>query len=110
MAWCRLEGNQGRTVWTKIKIEQVMLMQADGAMKKEEGKLEVKKRTENMEEVEEKLKMELVFLPVKNFLGSRTFAARPTKVVLQLINYAISRCYNALTLVFRLERFSKKLI
>ena len=71
-----------------------MLMQVDGAMKKEKGKLEVKKRTENMEEVEEKLKMELVFLPVKNFLGSRIFAARPTKVVLQLINYAISRCYN----------------
>ena len=95
MAWCRLEGNQGRTVWTKIKIEQVMLMQADGAMKKEEGKLEVKKRTENMEEVEEKLKMELVFLPVKNFLGSRTFAARPTKVVLQLINVTIMQFLDA---------------
>ena len=94
IAWCPPEGNQGKTAWTKIKIEEVMLIQVDGAMKKEKGKLEVKKRTGNMEEVEEKLKMELVFLPVKNFLGSRTFAARPTKVVLQLINYAISRCYN----------------
>ena len=94
MAWCPPEGNQGKTAWTKIKIEEVILMQVDGAMKKEKGKLELKKRTENMEEVEEKLKMELVFLPVKNFLGSRTFAARPTKVVLQLVNYAISRCYN----------------
>ena len=94
IAWCPPEGKQGKTAWTKIKIEEVMLMQKDGAMKKEKEELEVKKGTENMEEVEEKLKMELVFLPVKNFLGSRTFAARPTKVVLQLINYAISRCYN----------------
>ena len=66
-----------------------MLMQVDGAMKKGKEKLKVKKGTENMEEVEEKLKMELVFLPLKNFLGSRTFAARPTKVVLQLINVTI---------------------
>ena len=95
IAWCPPEGNQGKTAWTKIKIEQVMLMQADGAMKKEEGKLEVKKRTENMEEVEEKLKMEIVFLPVKNILGSRTFAARPTKVVLQLINVTIMHFLDA---------------
>ena len=95
IAWCPPEGNQGKTVWTKIKIEQVMLMQVDGAMKKEKEKLEVKKRTENMEEVEEKLKMELVFLPVKNFLGSRTFAARPTKVVLQLINVTIMQFLDA---------------
>ena len=94
IAWCPPEGNQGKSAWTKIKIEEVMLMHLDGAMKKEKGKLEVKKRTEIMKKVEEKLKMELVFLLVKNFLGSRTFAARPTKVVLQLINYAISRCYN----------------
>ena len=95
IAWCPSEGNQGWTAWTKIKIEEVILIQVDGAMKKEKGKVEVKKRTENMEEVEEKLKMELVFLLVKNFLGSRIFAARPTKVVLQLINVTIMQFLGA---------------